>query len=113
MCDTAVISFKGVAISGWTDAELWGLACHEAGHSFGLRHPPTNNTSIYRCMVSGAPFRTHWDLTTWHTSSPGTRPDGEVLPAKTRQSEGSPPRGAKFGRDVYLFGGPCVYGVWE
>lgn len=55
-CDVASVAFKGSAIANWTDLQLRGLACHEVGHSFGLRHPPSNTPSIYHCMVSVAPF---------------------------------------------------------
>lgn len=55
-CNTATITFKGNAIANWSNTALQGLACHEVGHSFGLRHPTVNNTTTYGCMVSGAPF---------------------------------------------------------
>lgn len=54
-CDHAHIVYHGDFIAGFSDSDLQALACHETGHSFGLRHPLEkglpNDGAVYGCMI--------------------------------------------------------------
>lgn len=58
-CTHAHIRYHGELLTGFSDDELQSLACHETGHSVGLRHPPVDDATLYGCMVNGAQLPRH------------------------------------------------------
>jgi hypothetical protein len=58
-CEHALIRYHGEEVAGFSDARLQALACHETGHSVGLRHPPNTDTATYGCMVNPVPNVRH------------------------------------------------------
>jgi hypothetical protein len=55
ICNHAHVAYNGPNGSGLSTSDLQSVACHETGHSVGLRHPEDSNLpddpSVYQCMV--------------------------------------------------------------